>query len=272
MRTAPLLTAGLLLTVTLTGCSGDEEAQTSRSISQPSPSATATATAGATGAGSASTTPSPSAAAGTDSAAGPSTPTPAATTAAAAPPPAPPPAAPPAAGRVRLTGDGVALPGSVLPFGTTLEQARPALDAALGEPSTDTGVTESFGPYGTCPGTQLRVLEYAGGALQLLFGDVDGDELTLYQWALTGEGSPSQAPRASALIGNAATFEFGVGTTVAQLQQGAAPATVQVSPGDEIVPASFRLADQSSGFFGYLTDAGPDGTATFVQGGLGCGE
>ena len=272
MRTAPLLTAGLLLTATLTACSGDAEPQASRSIPRPSPTVTATGT--ATGSGSASSSPSPSASAAAPGA-GLASPTATRTTAPAPAPAAAPPtaaAASPAAARARLTGDGVALPGRVLPFGTTFEQAQPALESALGPPSTDTGVVESFGLYGTCPGTQLRALEYGGGALQLLFGDVDGGTLTLYQWALTGEGASSRVPRASALIGNAATFEFGVGTTVAALQEGAAPASLEVSPGDEVFPASFRLQDQSSGFFGYLTGPGPSDTATFVQGGQGCGE
>ena len=269
MRTAPLLAVGLLLTSAISGCSNDDEPQASRSTPRAalvSPTAASTGSATASASSSASSSPTTTAAQ-----AGSTVPTPTST------PPAPgsaaPDAAPPATTeRTRLTGDGVALPGQVLAFGTPFDEARPALEAALGAPSADTGVTDSFGPYGTCPGTELRALEYGGGALQLLFGDVDGGALTLYQWALTGDGSPSSVPRASALVGDAATFEFGVGTTVAQLQDEAAPATVELSPGDEAFPASFRLQDQSSGFFGYLTGTAPSDTATFVQGGQGCGE
>ena len=266
MRIALSLSAGLLLTAVLSGCADDAE-----------PTAGGTATPRATS--------SPRA---TASAPATPTPTPTTTTATASPtPPTSPPAVPaptgtpasstrpavsPAAEQVRLTGDGIDLGPRVVSFGAPYEQARPGLDAALGRPTTDTGVVESFGPYGTCPGTRLRALEYGGGALVVLFGDVAGPGLTMYQWGLTTQGTPSQVPRASALVGDAATYAFGVGTRVADLRQGARPATVEVDPGDEALPASFRVQDQSSGLFGYLTGPAPGDTATFVQGGQGCGE
>jgi len=277
VRTPPLLAAGLLVTAVLTGCS-DDRPRASGSTPRPST------------AGSASPTPSgPGSASSGSATSGPAAPTTAPTTATTAGPTDAPAAggatattsptstatvvaAPAAPGQVRLTGDGIALPGRVLAFGTTYEQARPALDAALGAPTTDTGVTESFGPYGTCPGTRLRGLEYGGGALRLLFGDVDGAALTLYHWGLTGEGSPARVPQASALVGDRATFAFGVGTSVEQLRAGARTASLDVAPGDEVFPANFRLDDQSAGFFGYLTGTDPGDTATFVQGGDGCGE
>ena len=247
MRTALSLPAGLLLTALLGACAAD-----------PAPSASRTPTPTATAAPTATTTPLPS-----------PTASPTATTPPATAAPAPSAAA---ASRVRLTGDGIDLAGGVVGFGATYEQARPSLDAGLGRPTTDTGVTDSFGPYGTCPGTRLRALEYGGGALVVLFGDVAGPALTMYQWALTSEGDAARVPRASALVGDAATYEFGVGTTVRDLQEGARPAQVEISPGDQVFSATFRVQDQSAGFFGFLTGTGPGDSATFVQGGRGCGE
>lgn len=173
---------------------------------------------------------------------------------------------------VRLTGDGVDLPGRVAVFGDGFEPVRQALTAALGRPSLDTGEQSSFGSYGTCPGSRLRALEFGGGALRVLFGDVDGPVLTMYQWSLIADGRPADVPRASALVGDTATFEFGVGTAVGQLRSGSAGAALDIRPGDEMLPASFRLSDQSAGFFGRLTGTADSDTVTGVLAGTACGE
>ncbi len=175
---------------------------------------------------------------------------------------------------MRLTGDGIDLPAALVEFGTTFVAAEPRLRAALGRPSRDTGVQNSFSNYGTCPGTKLRALEYGGGAMWVLFGDVkrDGGPLTMYQWALTPKGRPKAVPRASALVGDVSTFAFGIGTTVQQLRDGTAADTLKVRERDEVFGPSFSLMDQSSGFFGNLTDTKSSGTVTFVQAGMGCGE
>ena len=257
----------LLLVLVLAGCSDDSEPEAAAGASPSGARATpsASASAGPT------TAPAPaaSATASTDP-----PPPPAAVPSSAAPDPAPPAAPagrPPAQVRpARLTGDGLDLPQGVVPFGTPVGSALPVLTAALGRPTLDTGVVSSFSSYGTCPGTQLRALEYGGGALAVLFGDVSGGGLTAYGWRLTPQGSPADLPRASALVGDAATYEFGVGTTVAALREGAG--AVEVTPADEILPASFRLRDQSPGLLGSLTGTGPQDTVTFVQAGQPCGD
>lgn len=241
MRTTAALAALLLGPLVLTGCADDPERVPTAASRTSSPSPT----------GSASGTPTPDAAALSA------------------------PAADAGAGRtgqqVRLTGDGVALPGLLLEFGAPVEKAEPALRDALGTPTLDTGVVASASPYGACPGTSLRALEYGDGALVLLFGDVGGTGLTMYGWTLQAQGSPEAVPRASALVGDVTTLEFGVGTALVELQSGA-PGQVQTAEGDELLPPSFRFADQSSGFYGQLTGTGPDDTVTLVLGGEGCGE
>ncbi|MBC7372960.1 MAG: hypothetical protein H7323_03105, partial [Frankiales bacterium] len=163
------------------------------------------------------------------------------------------------------------LPSRDVVFGDTLTDAQPLLRRFLGEASKDTGTIETFGAYGTCPGTDLRAFEYAGGALQVLFGTLDGaTQMTFYAYTLTGlQGDASKAPRASALIGAAATFDFGPGTTVTELQTGAGEA-LELLPDEEPVGPAFRLTDQSSGFYGTLSS--PTGIVTAVQAGQGCGE
>lgn len=178
----------------------------------------------------------------------------------------------PAGDGPRLTGDGVDLRDSVLLFGTAADQAIPVLQEALGEPSKDTGEIEPFSTYGTCPGSTLRVLEYGGGALQLLFGDPEEGEQVLYGWALTSSGDPASVPRASALVGDEATLEFGVGTTVGELQEQTGEDTFTISEDELTMDPAFTLADQSSGFRGFLSGTSPSDTVTFVDAGTPCGE
>ena len=178
----------------------------------------------------------------------------------------------PSPGRVVLTGDGLEVDGRPLPFGTSYDEALGPLTTALGPASLDTGETSPFGAYGTCPGTVLRALEYGGGAAVLLFGDVDGPGQRFYAWNLPDQGAPDQAPRARALVGDAATLDLGIGTTVARLRAGSAEGTLEVFEGDEIFGPGMRLSDQSGGLYGSLTDTSDAGSVTFVTGGSGCGE
>jgi len=166
---------------------------------------------------------------------------------------------------VRLTGDGIDLPTGAVAFGDTFDAVAPDLLRFLGTPTKDTGSIDVFSEYGTCPGKDLRVLEYDGGALQVLFGTMEGQtQMTVYSWALTAESDTT--PKASALVGDKAPFEFGPGTSLAELTAGAGDALEVVE--DEILGTVFRVEDQSSGFFGNVDG----GTVSFVQGGTGCGE
>jgi hypothetical protein len=174
---------------------------------------------------------------------------------------------------VRLTGDGIDTGDGLVAFGEAYDAVVDRLVAALGEPTEDTGEVEPFSEYGTCPGSRLRALEFGGGALYLLFGDVIGPDLTLYQWTLTSfQGDAAAVPPASALVGDVTTFEFGPGTTLAEVRAGVADGTLEVVEGDEVTGSFFRLSDQSSGFTGFLDGPGEDATVTAVEAGEGCGE
>ena len=179
------------------------------------------------------------------------------------------PAADPAPAAVALTGDGIDLGSRVMLFGRTPAQVLAPVAAAVGAPSSDTGVIASAGDYGVCPGEDLRVVEHSGGALRLYFGTEPGaGGQSFYAWMLTGEGP--RGPAARALVGDSASFGFGVGTTRAQLQEGLGAALDVQS--DEVLGVTFRVADQSTGLFGTLSSADPSGTVQTVLGGAGCGE
>lgn len=170
---------------------------------------------------------------------------------------------------VQLIGDGLDLPDGVVAFGDGLEQVQPRLLRFLGRPTEDTGTIEPFGEYGTCPGEDLRVLEYGDGALVLLFGTpAGGARQELYSWSLAGAGAG--LPRARALVGDVTTFEFGPGTTLAELQDGTGEALQLID--DELTGPAFRVEDQSGGFYGTLSSAAPDAEVERVQAGEGCGE
>lgn len=284
MRTCRTAAAVLSLLVVLTGCSGDPQ-PSARATATPSPSTGArpSAPTASTGPSAPATPPADPTAGATARAtaeataarvvvgATPARPRAAATRALPAGPAAEASRAPGPARAARLTGDGVDLPSGVVAFGTPVQAALPRLTAGLGRPTRDTGAGPSFGVYGTCPGTALQAVEFGGGALVVLFGDVSGPGLTMYGWRLTATGSAAGLPRASALVGGAASFSFGVGTSVIALRDGAGQA-VQVSPGDEVVGPSFRVQDSSPGLYGSLSAAAPRGTVTSVQAGQPCGE
>ena len=273
MRT-PLFLLALLLP--LTACGDDEPSAAPSASARATASSTphATTTRSPTAAAPTATSTTPSAAPATTTApttTAPTTDAPSPTTAPGSASPATP-ARPPRSGAPRLTGDGIDLPSRVLVFSTTYVDARAPLDDALGPPSLDTGAIDTFSSYGTCPGKDLRVLEYAGGALRLLFGTLQGSTgMTFYSWVLADDGTPSGVPEASAFVGDVTTFELRVGTTLGQLQAGLGQ-TLTVNPGDELGGPTFRVADQSSGLFGRLTSTASSGAVTHVQAGPGCGE
>jgi hypothetical protein len=160
----------------------------------------------------------------------------------------------------------------VVLFGTSFEKARAALQQALGTPTRDTGVVSSFSAYGTCPGTKLRALEYTGGALVVLFGNVKGSALTMYQWALQPKGNTQQVPRASAFIGDVTTYEFGIGTTLGEIKAHVPTDMLKVTAGSGERAPTFTLTDQSSGFSGQLSGTSSNDATTYVLAGRPCGE
>ncbi len=244
MRTALLLVSALVLSAGLTSCSNDGADLPVLSVGSAPASAGPTVEAGPT----------------TE------------VTASAASSTTPEPLAPEESAEPRLTGDGIALVSRVLQFGTPIASARPALEAELGTATLDTGVGSNNASYGVCPGTRLQALEFGGGGLVVLFGDVGGPGLRMYGWALQDKGASSRVPQASALVGDVSTLELGVGTPVRTLREGAATGTLEVRPAEEPFAASFTLDDQSAGLYGQLTGTTPTDTVTFVSAGEACGE
>lgn len=160
----------------------------------------------------------------------------------------------PATAAIVLRGDGL----GVVSFGASPEEAIPAVSAELGEPTADTGWEPSFSAYGTCPGEQIRGVEW--DALVLLFTDGEttyGAGPHLFAWRLTG------APPA---LGTAEGFGFGA--TVDDAEQ-LFPGAAEVTPADEPFPGFVQVDADGGTITGYLDDAG---VVTNLEAGVACGE
>lgn len=167
----------------------------------------------------------------------------------------PPPTEPttPEAAAIVLRGDGL----GVVDLGAEPDAAVQAVTAALGEPTNDTGWESSFSTYGTCPGTQIRGVEW--DHLVLLFTDGDTAQGTgrhLFTWRVTG------APPA---LGT--DKGLGWGATVGDAEE-LYPGAVEVTEPDEPFPGFLQVAVEGGTITGYL-----DGDViTHLEAGTGCGE
>src|SRR3546814_20626376 len=78
-------------------------------------------------------------------------------------------------------GDGL----GVVSLGSEPDAAVSAVTAALGDPSLDTGWESSFGTYGTCPGPEVRAVEWGGPVLLFTDGPTDFRSThPLFSWRL----------------------------------------------------------------------------------------
>ena len=161
---------------------------------------------------------------------------------------------PDAAVEVVLRGDGL----GVVELGDRPDDAIDALTDALGPPTRDTGWQPAFSEYGTCPGEQIRGVEW--DHLVLLFTDgstAEGEGEHLFAWRLSG------APPA---LGTATGFGWGATATDAEELH---PGQVEVVPAEEPFPG-FVLVDADGGTItAYLDD---DEVVTNLEAGVPCGE
>ena len=153
-----------------------------------------------------------------------------------------------------LRGDGL----GVVDLGAAPDDAIAAVRAVLGEPSADTGWESSFSSYGTCPGEQIRGVEW--GALVLLFTNgatAEGDGEHLFAWRVTG------APPA---VGTA--LGLGFGATVADAQD-LYPGLVELTPPQDPFPGFLTILAPGGPITAYLDD---NSTITNLEAGVPCGE
>lgn len=157
------------------------------------------------------------------------------------------------AAEIVLRGDGL----GVVELGATPDEAIASVTAALGAPTRDTGWEPSFSEYGTCPGDQIRGVEW--DHLVLLFTDGDtayGRGEHLFTWRITG------APPA---LGTA--MGLGYQATVADAEE-LYPGAVEHIEADDPFPGFLAIAADGGSITAYL-----DGDfITNLEAGTPCGE
>jgi len=158
------------------------------------------------------------------------------------------------AGDLVLRGDGL----GVTTLGAAPDEAIAAVSGVLGPPTRDTGWEPSFSSYGTCPGEQLRGVEW--DHLVLLFTDGEtehGAGQHLFAWRVTG------APPA---VGTANGFGFGA--TAADAEE-LYPGAVEHFPPEEPFPGLLEITVDGGRISAYLDEAD---TVTNLEAGAPCGE
>ncbi|MBU3690295.1 MAG: hypothetical protein B7C54_10975 [Acidimicrobiales bacterium mtb01] len=134
--------------------------------------------------------------------------------------------------------------------------------AILGAPDRDTGWIDSLSEFGSCPGTEVRAVEWAN--LRLLFGDesnFNSGRRHFYGWQY---GPPIDSEIAP--LGPATDGGITVGSTVRDI--------VKVYPdvelyNDELFGPGFEI---EATLTGTLSDDAPSGLVLALYGGTACGE
>lgn len=147
-------------------------------------------------------------------------------------------------------------------FGVEPASVIAYVESVLGPADDDSGWTDSFSEFGTCPGNEVRGVRW--GDLLLLFGDeseFDDGRRHFFHWQVGPTLGDTPVPSGMATDGG-----IGVGSTVAEL--------TRVHPGveifdDAVFGPGFEI---ERGLFGTLTEIGDDATVLTLFGGTSCGE
>jgi hypothetical protein len=153
-----------------------------------------------------------------------------------------------------LRGDGL----GVTTLGAPPDEAVDSVTAALGAPTRDSGWEPAFSEYGTCPGDQIRGVEW--DHLVLLFTDGPteyGSGQHLFSWRVTG------APPA---VGTATGF--GYQATAADAEE-LYPGQVTRTQAEEPFPGFLEIDAEGGRITAYLDGAD---TVTNLEAGAPCGE
>ncbi len=157
--------------------------------------------------------------------------------------------------------------GEVL-FGIGADDAISALTDLLGSPDDDSGWVDSFSQFGTCPGTEVRGLQW--GRLQVLFSDGPtewGPEGWRHFFAYVASEalSPDDVPDMATAAG------ISLGSSVADLQEAYGAAVDLLD--DPIYGALYsveELAEHPQ--WGFLSGLSPADRVLSIHGGVGCGD
>ncbi|MES2986050.1 MAG: hypothetical protein V4686_02900 [Patescibacteria group bacterium] len=144
-----------------------------------------------------------------------------------------------------------------LKFGATEEDVLSTFNRALGSSTKDTGWTNSFSMYGTCPGTQIRVVEW--NRLRVFFGDTKFGMKKFFQYEYTDRDAAKAIPLITTAKG------VTLNTTKAELQR-LYPA-IKITPWTENYAQYERFSIDDS-----LQGTLKGGKVFWINAGVQCGE
>ncbi|MES2224425.1 MAG: hypothetical protein V4478_00395 [Patescibacteria group bacterium] len=151
---------------------------------------------------------------------------------------------------------------SVAKFGDSPETVIAAITKTLGAPTKDTGMTSSFSAYGTCPGNELRGVEWKN--FYVLFGDTVFGTYKFFQYGYSSSD-------AKGLLASTLKTDKGVtvGMSLADAKKAYPNARVGVwLPGQDSITFEERSANKRE----YLGGTIVDGKLYWLGGGVLCGE
>jgi len=154
-----------------------------------------------------------------------------------------------------------------LGFGVEADRVIADLDEALGPSDEDSGWVDSFSTFGTCPGTEARLVRWA--SLQGFF--TNGET----EWAPEGirhffHYSQSVAAGEGEVLALATDKGIRLGATVAELTS-AYGSDVSFTD-DPLFDLLWEVNSDQGTLWGSASSAEDDGLITVINGGFGCGE
>jgi hypothetical protein len=162
-----------------------------------------------------------------------------------------------------LTADGI---GS-LGFGVEADRVIAELDGVLGSADEDSDWVDSFSTFGTCPGTEARLVRWA--SLQAFF--TNGET----EWAPEGirhffHYSHSVAAGGGDVLALETDKGIRLGATVDDLRD-AYGSDVSITD-DPLFDVLWEVAAEEGILWGSASSIEDDGLITVINGGFGCGE
>lgn len=142
-------------------------------------------------------------------------------------------------------------------FGATEGDVLQTYTRALGTPTKDTGWTSSFSSYGTCPGNEIRVVEW--NRLRVFFGDTKFGVKKFFQYEYTDRDATSSVP----LI----TTQEGLTLNMTKAELLSLYPNVKITPWTENYEQIERFAIDDS-----LQGTIKDGKVFWINAGVQCGE
>lgn len=153
-----------------------------------------------------------------------------------------------------------------VPLGAEAEAALADLGSVLGDPTDDTGWVDAFSGFGTCPGSEVRVVTWASLQVFLSDGPTEFAEAGRHFFSYSHSALGPEP-----VLGLATNQGVRVGDTVADLEA-AYQGALDISTDEVFGPMWIVDPAGPPVIYGVLTGTEPDDSVSSIAGGFGCGE